>query len=227
MKFQHLHSWNITYHKAIEIQEFLRTKLKWTDPAGKIQYVAGVDASYSKRAQNVWAGAVVMAYPDLEVVDQAWVAGTARFPYIPGLLSFRELPLLLQVLRRIRIHPHIILCDGQGIAHPRRMGLASHLGLLTETPTIGCAKTRLVGTFHEVGYHRGAYSFLRCKGETLGAVLRTREGTKPLFISPGHATTLEESIGITLSCTRRYRQPEPLRKAHLLANRQRQLKEPC
>lgn len=225
MEFRHLHPWHVSYQKALEIQESLRTNLACTKLTEAIRYVAGADVASSKRIRKVWAGVVVMTYPDLEPVDRAWVAGTPRFPYIPGLLSFRELPFVLRALKKIRTVPHVILCDGQGIAHPRRMGLASHLGLLTGVPTIGCAKTRLIGEFREIGPHRGEYSLLYDQGDVVGAVLRTRGGVRPMFISPGHAVTLEDSLGIVLNCTPRYRLAEPVRQVHFLVTRRRRLEE--
>ncbi len=146
-------------------------------------------------------------------------------PYIPGILSFREIPPILKALKKLKSEPDLIFCDGQGIAHPRGLGLASHLGLLTGKPTIGCAKKRLVGQFSEPGQHRGDYSLLLYKGKKVGAVLRTKEKIRPLFVSPGYAIEIEGSVRIVLDCGGQYRIPEPIREAHLLVNKLRQKEE--
>jgi deoxyribonuclease V len=178
--------------------------------------VAGTDVSASKHSDSVWAGVVICSYPDLARVEEKWVSGRSTFPYIPGMLSFREIPVLLEVLKRVSVQPDVILCDGQGTAHPRRMGLASHLGILLDRPTIGCAKSRLVGEFSDPANEKGRFSLLRYKGLVLGAVARTRTGVKPVFVSPGNRVTLEESLEIIFRCCPKYRIPEPIRKAHLL-----------
>jgi deoxyribonuclease V len=154
-------------------------------------------------------------------VEERWARGRSSFPYIPGLLSFRELPVLLSAVKKIRTPPDVILCDGQGIAHPRGLGIASHLGVVLDRPTIGCAKSRLVGSFGAVGEEKGSYASLEYGNFRVGAVLRTRAGTRPVFISPGFKVTYEEAIVIILNCVTKYRIPEPIRSAHLLVNRVR------
>jgi deoxyribonuclease V len=168
---------------------------------------------------------VVFSFPGLSRIEEKWIQDKVNFPYIPGLLSFRELPVLLKALKRLKTDPELILCDGQGIAHPRGLGLASHLGLLVDRATIGCAKSRLVGAFSEVGHQRGSYAPLWYKEQMVGAVLRTRQGVNPLFISPGNRITLDESVKIVLECCRKYRIPEPTRQAHLLVSGLRRRRE--
>ncbi|RLF54020.1 MAG: endonuclease V, partial [Thermoplasmata archaeon] len=171
------------------------------------------------------AGAVVMAFPGLTMVEERWIRGSSDFPYVPGLLSFREIPHILNVLGQLKNEPDLFLCDGQGIAHPRGLGLASHLGLITQKPSIGCAKTRLVGEYAQVEYDRGSRSDLLYRGRKVGMVLRTKKGVKPIFISPGYGVTAGQAVEIVLKCTGKYRLPEPIRKAHLLVNRARREEE--
>jgi len=186
-----------------------------------VRHVAGTDVSASRGSDRVWAGAVVCSYPDLHVLDEAWTQGKTSFPYIPGLLSFREIPVLLEALNRLKMQPDVILCDGQGTAHPRRMGLASHLGVLLNRATIGCAKSRLVGEFSCPPQSKGSFSLLYHQGRVIGAAARTRAGVKPVFVSPGNRITLEKSLEIVFGCSPNYRVPEPIRKAHNLVTRLR------
>ncbi len=222
MHLQYSHPWNVSYREAIAIQESLRSKLVFHDLPRRIRYIAGTDVSCSIPDRNAWAGVVILTYPDLKTVETRGIKGTVQFPYIPGLLSFREIPMLLEAFRAVDILPDVIVCDGQGLAHPREMGLASHLAVLTGIPTIGCAKSRLVGTYAPVSTKRGDSSPLLKGGETIGAVLRTKKDVKPVFVSPGNAITLHESIRIIFQCGGGYRIPEPVRQAHLLVNRLRQ-----
>ena len=222
MKARRLHPWDIPYQKAVKLQEELRTQLVFGNLPKKIRRVAGADVSCSKRSKRVWAGVVVLSYPQLEKVEERWAKGVIDFPYIPGLLSFREIPLVLDAIELLEGEPDLFFCDGQGIAHPRGLGLASHLGLLIQKPTIGCAKKRLVGEFSGVGQERGSHASLSYKGEEVGAVIRTRTNVKPLFVSPGYGITLGETIDMVLRCGGGYRIPEPVRQAHLLVNRLRQ-----
>ncbi len=194
-------------------------------PFSTPKYVAGMDVSCSKRSSNGWAAVVILRFPDLTVVDESWVQGKLLFPYIPGLLSFRELPLLLQALEQLDIEPDVFLCDGQGIAHPKRLGLAAHLGILINKPTVGCAKKRLVGNHEEVGPSRGDHSVLFHKGEAVGVALRTRSNVKPIFVSPGYGISLNDAIQLVLACTKGFRIPEPLRAAHRLVTRLRKAQE--
>ena len=218
----HIHPWNVSPREAIEIQKNLAPLLRLTNLPQPVRHVAGTDVSASKGSTRVWAGAVVCSYPDLHVLEEAWSEGKSSFPYIPGLLSFREIPVLLEALSRLKTRADVILCDGQGIAHPRRMGLASHLGLLLERPTIGCAKRRLFGEFSNLNQEKGSFSYLLHKDRVLGAAARTRTGVKPVFVSPGDRITLEESLEIVFVCSPKYRIPEPVRRAHNLVTRLRE-----
>jgi deoxyribonuclease V len=177
--------------------------------------VAGVDMSV--REDRVWAAVVVLALPDLTVVDQARWEGPVVFPYVPGLLSFREAPAVLAALAELQVWPDLIMADAQGIAHPRRLGLASHLGVLLEKPTVGVAKSRLTGRAAEPDQSRGAWTPLMDRGEQVGVVLRTRPNVSPVYVSVGHRITLDEAVAWTMRCTTRYRLPEPTRLAHRLS----------
>jgi len=219
MKIEDLHGWNIDYDRAREIQNDLRTCLilRNRNIPRKIQTIAGADISYSRGSNTFFAAVVVLDFTTMEVMEQASSSGAVDFPYIPGLLTFREGPILLEAFRKLSISPDVIIFDGQGIAHPRGIGLASHMGLFLDTPSIGCGKTRLVGSYDEPGDRPGDYSPLVHKGEATGAVLRTKRNVKPVFISQGHRIGLKKAIEITLSSCRGYRLPEPTRKAHLTA----------
>lgn len=222
MNFPLLHDWAVDYRQAVALQRELaeRVSLQSTLPA-PLATVAGVDVSYEKHGDLFFAGIVVLSFPALEVVEEASACGRIAFPYIPGLLSFRELPILLEACRRLRTVPDAVLVDGQGVAHPRRFGLASHLGLWLQRPTVGCAKSRLCGEHAEPGRRRGERVPLVHRGEEVGTVLTTRDGVKPLFVSAGHAIDLPSATELTLACCRRYRMPEPTRLAHHLTNRLR------
>lgn len=225
MKIRHLHEWDVSSQEAIQIQKNLRSQLDLTKSPGAIGRVAGTDVSFSRKSGRIWAGVVVFSYPDLTRIEEQWIKDRVNFPYIPGLLSFREIPVLLKALARLKTDPHLILCDGQGIAHPRGLGLASHLGLLVDRPTIGCAKSRLVGEFSEVGQKRGSYASLWYKERVVGAVVRTRRRVRPLFISPGNRIGVNDSVKIVLECCLKYRMPEPTRQAHLLVSGLRRRQE--
>ena len=180
--------------------------------------VVGADVSYAKRAETMYAAVVVMEWPSGEVVEEVTAERRAEFPYIPGLLSFREMPSLLAAFEKLRIRPDVIICAGHGIAHPRGFGIASHLGVLLDVPTIGCAKKRLVGEHAEPGPERGSQVPLRLEGKTIGTVLRTRSNVKPVFISIGHRIGLRSAVRLVLETGGGYRLPEPTRLAHLLSN---------
>jgi deoxyribonuclease V len=216
-----LHPWNVSYHEAVTIQESLKDSVILKDLTGRIHRVAGADVSYAKGDETLYAGIVILSFPNLETLEEKWHKGVAPFPYIPGLLSFREVPFLLETLDKVAATPDLIFCDGQGIAHPRGLGLASHLGIWTGIPTLGCAKTRLVGEYREPGPERGAYSHLMVGGQRVGAVVRTRAGVKPIYVSPGYGITLQRAIEVALQVTGRFRLPEPIRAAHALVNRLR------
>ncbi len=218
MDIPDLHPWNVTYKKAVKIQKNLKDKVILKKIDKKIRHIAGLDVSYAKGANIMWAGAVVLDFPSLNKAEERWSKKKVSFPYIPGLLSFREIPALIDALRKIVIEPDLIFCDGQGIAHPRGLGIASHLGVLLNKPTIGCAKSRLVGEFNPVGEKRGDHVYLRYQDRVIGAVVRTRAGVKPIFISPGYGIILNDCIRFVLETCSTYRIPEPIRQAHLLVN---------
>lgn len=183
-----------------------------------VVHVAGVDAGFEDQGRTTRAAAVVLRWPDLAVVERQLVRQPTAFPYVPGLLSFRELPAVLAALGQLHTVPDLILCDGQGIAHPRRLGLACHLGLLIDCPTIGVAKSRFVGTHGDLPAPKGSWVPLMDGDERIGAVLRSRTGTRPLYVSPGHRISLETAIAYVLGCTPRYRLPETTRQADRLAS---------
>jgi deoxyribonuclease V len=211
------HRWDVTPEEAIEIQQQLRGRVQLTngfDPA-KVRTIAGIDASYRDMSR---AAVVVLSFPELHVVDSAIAVRATTFPYVPGLLSFREAPAVLDAMEKLSVRPNLIMCDGQGIAHPRRLGIASHLGVYLDLPSIGCAKSRLVGVFKEPGQEPGDRSPLRDRGELVGMVLRSKPRTNPLFISPGHKIDVETAVEFVVRCLRGYRLPEPTRAAHNLAD---------
>ena len=183
------------------------------------RYVAGADIAYSKQEDALFAAVVVLEYPASRQVVSRWASGNATFPYIPGLLSFREIPLLLRVFAELAITPDVLICDGQGLAHPRGFGLACHVGLLLDIPAIGCAKSRLVGEYEEPAPHSGSRCPLTYKDQVVGSVVRTRENVKPVFVSPGHKVDVDTAVRIVLGTCRGYRLPEPTRLAHLLSQR--------
>lgn len=221
MKILPLHSWNLTPKEAVQLQHQLGNKINLRCSFQEITLVAGADISYSKRDPHIYAAVVVIDIQTMQVIEVQQVKGKAAFPYIPGLLAFRELPVLCEVFEKIESKIDAVLCDGQGIAHPRKFGLACHLGLLLDIPTVGCAKTKLVGEFKPMSKKQWASSPLIYKDEIRGEVVRSRANVKPLFISPGHKMDIESSIALVKKCTTRYRIPEPTRLAHLYVNRMR------
>jgi deoxyribonuclease V len=218
MKIEQRHEWVLTAEEAIVIQQELRQEVVTRDQFGAVNYVAGIDVGFEDEGKTTRAAVAVLTYPELQLCDQAIARRPTTFPYIPGFLSFREVPAVLDALEQIQTIPDLLLCDGQGLAHPRRLGIACHVGLLTNMPAIGVGKSRLVGQYDDVPDERGAWVPLRHKGETIGAVLRTRPKTKPLFISPGHRISLETAISYVMGCTTKYRLPETTRHAHKLAS---------
>jgi deoxyribonuclease V len=212
------HSWALTPSEAIALQMELRQQVERGDRLPAIRHVAGVDVGYEDHGRITRAAVAVLSFPQLTLVESALARRPTEFPYIPGLLSFRELPAVLDALDALKSPPDIILCDGQGIAHPRRFGIASHLGVLLDMPSIGVAKTRLIGAHAEPPDVKGAWTPLLDKEETIGAVLRTRVGVKPVYVSIGHRVSLETAVALTLACTTRYRLPETTRQAHRLAS---------
>lgn len=222
MKFKQLHSWRISGKKAVQVQTTLKKLLVFRKQRGTIRIIAGADISYDKQSERFFAGVVVFRLNDhLELIEECAVVGKARFPYIPGLLSFREGPILLRAFRKLKVNPDVILFDGQGIAHPRNFGLASHIGLILDTPSIGCAKSRLVGEYDPVENVAGARSKLIYKNKVVGVALRTKVNTKPIFVSVGHKITLALAISTVLRTCCGYRIPEPIRHAHIFVNKLR------
>lgn len=212
------HPWDVTPEVAIAIQRRLRDAVIREDQLPAVQTVAGVDVGFEDEGRVTRAAIVVLTFPELEPVDQALARRPTSFPYIPGLLSFREVPAVLDALEALQTRPDLLLCDGQGIAHPRRLGIASHIGVLVDLPSIGVAKSRLAGYHKAVGEVRGAMQPLLDKGEQIGVVLRTRSGVRPLYISIGHRISLETAVEYVMACTPKYRLPETTRQAHRLAS---------
>lgn len=200
------------------IQAELRARVERADRLPEIHHVAGVDVGFEAGGQVTRAAVVVLGYPDLEPVDCAVARLPTRFPYVPGLLSFRELPAVLAAIEGLRVQPDVYLCDGQGLAHPRRFGIACHLGVLLDIPSIGVAKTRLIGHHAEPPPEKGGWTPLKDGEEVIGAVLRTRAGVKPVYVSIGHRLSLSSAVRLVLGCTPRYRLPETTRRAHRLAS---------
>lgn len=215
-------SWPRTSAEALACQMSLQPQVLLQPLTTPPRSVAGVDAAYGRSDGKIYGAVVVLTLPDLRFVEAAGAAGSVSFPYLPGLLSFREIPVLLTALQNLKQLPDLLLVDGQGIAHPRQMGLASHLGLLAGRPTIGCAKSRLCGSYEELGQAGGSVSPLLWQEKQVGWVLRSRHGCRPLFVSPGHLVSLEESLDLVRRCLGKYRLPLPLREAHILSNRLRQ-----
>lgn len=214
-----LHDWDVSYEEARRIQESLAGRVKLTALPREIPLIAGADMALDKRRVRFFAAVVVMTFPELQLVEQRTVQGRASFPYIPGLLSFREAPVVLRAIESLRARPEAVIFDGQGIAHPRRLGLAAHVGLWLNIPTIGAAKSRLLGQHAQPGQRKGDWTSLLDGGEQIGSVLRTRACVKPLYVSPGHLCDHEGARRIVLACCTRYRLPEPTRLAHIAAAR--------
>lgn len=217
MKINSLHAWDISPAEARELQNRMSGRVNRSKQSIILTKIAGIDVSVSRFSHQGRAAIVVLSYPQLELLDCAAFEGVISFPYIPGLLSFREAPLIIKAWEQLKTMPDMIMVDGQGIAHPRRFGIAAHLGLLLDIPAIGCAKSRLTGTHDTVPVNKGDYALLRDGDEVIGAVLRTRTGIKPLYVSIGHKTNLDGCIDTVLKCCRGYRLPEPTRRAHMAA----------
>lgn len=213
-----LRRWPTTVAQARTVQEALRARVIRRDRLGRVRRVAGIDVGFERGGRITRAAVVVLRFPDLVPMAQAVVRQRTRFPYVPGYLSFREIPAVLAALARLAVKPDLLLCDGQGYAHPRRFGLACHLGVLTDTPSIGVAKSRLIGTHAQPAPGKGSWVPLREGGELIGAVLRTRTAVKPLYVSVGHRVSLRSAIRYVLACTTKYRLPETTRLAHRLAS---------
>lgn len=218
MEVHHFHSWNVTPQEAIQIQQQLRAKVV---PHGRVEtpgLIAGADMAFVE--DTAVACVVILTFPKLDIVETVVHKEKVTFPYIPGLLSFRETPALAQAFGKLQLEPDLIFIDGQGLAHPRAAGIACHIGVILDRPTIGCAKSLLFGTYKEPKQARGSVSDLRDdEGQVIGAVVRTKDGVQPVFVSIGHKIDLAKAIELTLACGKGYRIPEPTRQADLLAAR--------
>jgi len=236
MQTKKLHSWNLSYSQARDLQKRLAAEVQFTSLEKPPKLIAGLDCAFSKDAKRIIAAVVVLKPPDFVPVETTTALRKVTFPYIPGLLSFREAPACIAAVEKLKNEPDVFIIDGQGIAHPRRLGLAAHLGLFFDKPTIGCAKSRLTGTFDDPPLEKGAYALLKDKKtvkhqtqydirntqyEVIGAVVRTRSNVEPVFVSVGNKCLLKDAIKITLDCTTKYRIPEPTRLAHQLVTKLR------
>lgn len=214
MHVYYRHPWDVTTKQAIELQNHLAPEVIYdrTVEYSDVKYIAGVDVSVKNNISQ--AAIVVMKFPKLSIVETVTAQRPTDFPYVPGLLSFREGAVLVDGLKKLETEPDVFIFDGMGRIHPRRIGIASHMGLWLNKPTIGCGKSHLLGKYRPPSGEKGAYSYLSDKGETLGVVLRTRMKVKPVYISPGHLINLDSSIRLVMACTGKYRLPEPIRAAH-------------
>jgi deoxyribonuclease V len=219
LSLQHSHPWNVTPVEARAIQNDLRPHVVRKNGLDSVEHVAGIDVGFEEAGTVTSAAVVILSFPSLELEEQVIARRPTRFPYVPGLLSFREVPTVLDALTRLSVRPDLLLCDGQGIAHPRRFGIASHIGVLTDWPSIGVAKSLLTGFHAEVPEARGAWVPIKQRDEIIGAVLRTRVKVKPVYISIGHKISLDSAIDYVMRCTTRYRLPETTRLADRLASR--------
>jgi deoxyribonuclease V len=213
------HRWSVTPRQAIEIQRRLAPRVRRTPLTRPVRLVAGLDMAFSPDGGQCIAGVVLWDLQDRTVVEEHVITRPVRFPYVPGLLSFREAPAVIAALRKLRHGPDCLMCDGHGLAHPRRFGIASHVGVLVDVPTIGCAKSRLTGEHREPAVRRGSSVTLRDGGEPIGTVLRTRDGVKPVYVSIGHRIDLPGAERVVLACAVGYRIPEPTRLADQLVAR--------
>jgi deoxyribonuclease V len=216
-----LHAFDVTPAEARRIQLGLRGRVSLRGGPLAPRLIAGADVAYHRRAPRLYAAVVVLAAADLSLVEESSAAGEARFPYQPGLLSFREAPAVLEAYARLECRPDVLLVDGHGIAHPRRFGLASHLGVLLDLPSVGVAKRLLVGEHAALGGTRGSRVPLRHAGRRVGEVVRTRTGVRPVYVSPGHRVGFERAVRLVLASSRGFRLPEPTRQAHMAVNRLR------
>ncbi len=218
MRIRRPHGWDLSPREAIALQEALKPRLELADRLPRLRRVAGVDVGFESGGVMARAAAVVLDWPALTVVEEAVARRETAFPYVPGLLAFRELPAVVAALESLRTTPDLLFCDGHGIAHPRRFGIACHLGLLADRPAVGVGKTRLVGADVEPARERGARVPLVDGGEVVGAVLRTRTAVRPVYVSPGHRVSLDTAVDLVLAAAPRYRLPEPIRAADRLAS---------
>ncbi|PKL44517.1 MAG: endonuclease V [Planctomycetes bacterium HGW-Planctomycetes-1] len=233
MKIKNLHNWNIDIKKTIELQKSLANRVIQCKFDKKIKTVAGVDCGFTpstgsgrrKDKKSIVACIVVLCAEKFEIIETVYAVKKVGFPYVPGLLSFREAPVCIAAAEKLKITPDCIIVDGQGLAHPRRLGLACHLGLFLDIPTIGCAKSRLTGEFKTPARTKGSTSPLKDKGEIIGSVVRTRSGVKPVFVSVGNKCRLSDAVRIVLDCCVKYRLPEPSRLAHQTVTKLKDSKE--
>jgi deoxyribonuclease V len=221
MHIPHLHDWPATESEAVALQHALAGRVDTSTPFSGFELIAGCDIAYHLTEPRLFAAVVVLKAADLSVVEEAVVTREVTFPYIPGLLSFREIPALLAAFRELRHAPDVVMLDGQGIAHPRRFGLACHLGLWLDRPCVGCAKSRLVGDYSEPGLLAGDAAPLTIAGEEVGAVVRSAAGAKPVFVSPGHRIDVASATAVVRATLSGYRHPTPTRAAHMASNRRR------
>lgn len=219
--YRTLHDWSLTPKEAVELQRSLRDRVVVEQPTRPIRTVAGADISFNRFSSTIYAAVVVIDIETMETVERKGVVSETRFPYVPGLLSFRETPAVLEAWSLLESEPDALMIDGHGLAHPRRFGIACHVGLLVDRPTVGAAKSVLVGTFVEPPPERGAWTPLIDRGEIVGAAVRTKRSVKPIFATVGHRFDLQSAIALLLRCAGGYRQPEPTRRAHLLVNQMR------
>jgi len=218
LKINELHQWDVDYQTARDIQEKLQSRLIIKGDQRSFTLVAGADVSYNRGDDIFYSSVVVMNIETGSVIETAHHHGRMTFPYIPGLLSFREGPVVLSAFEKLTITPDAVIFDGQGIAHPRGLGLAAHIGLILDIPSAGCAKTRFVGEHEPVGREKGSSVPLMYNGGQVGVVLRTRTDVKPVFVSPGHRLDIEGAEHLVLSAVGKYRLPEPIRHAHNAVN---------
>jgi deoxyribonuclease V len=223
MEYRELHSWDVSIEEAQSIQDRLRDRISLEYELAQINIVAGVDVSVDNVHERMYGTVVCMRFPELDIIEIAKVATTPVFPYIPGLLSFREGPCVISCFKQLEYEPDVVIFDGQGIAHPKRLGLATHIGLWIDKPTVGCAKHKLIGRYIEPGNNKGSWQELvdNKNNDVIGAVLRTKQDVKPVFVSPGFKITLQDAISVVLACCTKYRLPEPVRQAHILSKKMR------
>jgi deoxyribonuclease V len=218
MRINKLHSWDLAPSGAAALQRELAGQVDVRTPLTRCELVAGGDVSYARFSQTIYAGVVVVRVADGSIVEKQGAVYNTKFPYIPGFLSFREGPALLEAFAHLKTRPDAVMFDGQGLAHPRRFGLACHVGLWLNLPSLGCAKSCLVGQFREPGKQPACLAPLRDQGEVVGSVVRTKKGIKPVFVSAGHQIDLPSAVRVVLACCQGYRLPEPARQAHLFVN---------
>ncbi len=226
MRIHSLHSWNVTPKQAVALQRELAGRIDSDTPLNNVRLIAGADVSYRRFSSTFYAGVVVLGLPDLEVVETQEAIAEVKFPYVPGLLSFREAPVVLEAFAKLRCDPDVAVIDGQGIAHPRRIGFASHVGLWLDRPCIGCAKSLLTGVHGELGLEAGSSSSLIDRGEVVGKAVRTKTAVKPIYVTVGNRIDLQSAVRLVLKTCRGYRIPEPTRQAHLYVNALRRSFEP-